>query len=479
MKRIVLILLAALTLYSCGQQGIPNNKSVVKGKLTVPSTEMIYLCVDDPHDFGFDVIPIDSAKMDEKGNFSFNFICPTAMTTLVRLGEEIIVWNMFVYPQSELQVTIDNSNPIAIKTNYQGKAASANNLFKDLETMFSRDNSFYNEFYNDDVTPWLNFVDTRYNQGIALLNEFYAKDSVPLPIKDQLDSKVRYAMASAKNDFVLENYYYNPDRRKGLVIDSNYYKFLDKLNLQGTYSDAYTGKYLMTLAEQWRFSKLDEGKNPTGVDISLAKYDLARLRFWGKSRDIAMTWALREMLLNYNQPEYQDYVKKLLPDYQALLKDKDFAGSIISLLKRRLALRKDEPAPNFKLPNYNNQTVKLEDLRGKPVYIAFWGAWLQPSIDGLDKYHDLIAKFKEGTINFVSVGLEYRNFDNWLKVLNAKQLNAINLYSERQFENPMPRAYVITAIPTYVIIDKDGKMFDADAPGPEDPKTVEILKKLL
>ncbi|WP_205690814.1 hypothetical protein [Cellulophaga sp. BC115SP] len=49
----------------------------------------------------------------------------------------------------------------------------------------------------------------------------------------------------------------------------------------------------------------------------------------------------------------------------------------------------------------------------------------------------------------------------------------------KDFGSELAKKYKIKSIPRYMIVDKNGKFINTDAPRPSDPKLKELLKELL
>lgn len=128
-------------------------------------------------------------------------------------------------------------------------------------------------------------------------------------------------------------------------------------------------------------------------------------------------------------------------------------------------LKKGEPAPGFTLKNEQGKNVSLSDFKGKAVYLDFWGVGCGPCIYDIDNYEKkLHEQYKGKNVVFVSICVD-SNEPEWIAGMKKHNMNdGINLIAEGWTNNPVCKAYNVTGIPHYVLIDKEGKMYDNNAP---------------
>ncbi len=123
----------------------------------------------------------------------------------------------------------------------------------------------------------------------------------------------------------------------------------------------------------------------------------------------------------------------------------------------------------------DGNAVNLEDLKGKYLYIDVWATWCGPCRQELPHLKKLEAQFHGKNIHFVSISLDTRRND-WADMVRREQLSGIQLLGGPEAQIAMD--YKITAIPRFLLFDREGKLIDNNMTRPSDPETVKRLEQL-
>ena len=138
------------------------------------------------------------------------------------------------------------------------------------------------------------------------------------------------------------------------------------------------------------------------------------------------------------------------------------------------------PSPTFNYVNIDGKKTKLEDLRGKYVYIDVWATWCGPCRGEIPFLAKVEEKYKEKNIAFVSISVdEDKDFDKWKKFVSDKQLGGIQLFADKNWNSEFITSFGINSIPRFILIDPNGVVVNSDADRPSDPKLQEKLDSLL
>lgn len=150
--------------------------------------------------------------------------------------------------------------------------------------------------------------------------------------------------------------------------------------------------------------------------------------------------------------------------------------------KEEKALQKlsNAPSPTFNYENHKGGTTKLEDLRGKYVYIDVWATWCGPCRAEIPYLKAIEEKYHDKKIEFVSISIDTKkDYEKWKKFVTEKQLGGIQLFADNDWNSDFVKAYNINGIPRFILIDPKGNIVNANADRPSSPRLVEVLNALL
>ncbi len=140
----------------------------------------------------------------------------------------------------------------------------------------------------------------------------------------------------------------------------------------------------------------------------------------------------------------------------------------------------DSAAPPFEYENHAGGKTKLEDLKGKYVYIDVWATWCGPCRAEIPFLKTAEEKYHGKNIEFVSISVDVaKDYDKWKTFVTEKQLGGMQLLADNNWNSDFIKAFAINSIPRFILIGPDGKVVDSDAMRPSNPKLIEKLDKLL
>jgi peroxiredoxin len=121
-------------------------------------------------------------------------------------------------------------------------------------------------------------------------------------------------------------------------------------------------------------------------------------------------------------------------------------------------------APDFSLPDASGQTVRLSDLRGRPVIVNLWASWCIPcrsEMPALERVHrDYHAQ------GLALLGVNATNQDSRAAALDFVQAEGLTFTVLFDDDGAASSRYALRALPTTFFIDAAGIIRDVVVGGP-------------
>ncbi len=253
---------------------------------------------------------------------------------------------------------------------------------------------------------------------------------------------IKRSMHENKSYFVdTINLIYDVDKRN--VFEENVW-FLNEIPIIKT--DNFFEKLKKTkinLQENENYFILKNKKQE--IFVNKKNYQIEKIIIQFKSED-GIEYRIYEIISQtYNQNIYQNpelYIIKD-PKYLKIQEEKEF-------------LEIKTKAPNWKHISVQNQdTLTLSQFKGKVIVLDFWYASCPPCLESFPIQKKIYEKFKDKNVIFIGMALETD------KILVSKFLN--KYYGDTSYLNVLCtdqtiKDYKIIGYPSFVIIDKEGKI---------------------
>jgi thiol-disulfide isomerase/thioredoxin len=133
--------------------------------------------------------------------------------------------------------------------------------------------------------------------------------------------------------------------------------------------------------------------------------------------------------------------------------------------------------PDFTFIDTKGKEVKLSSFKGKYVYIDCWASWCGPCRAQIPHLKKLEHDYAGKDIAFVSISSD-DNRDKWKKTVEKEQLGGTQLIIQCATNNEFADYFIITGIPRFLLLDKEGKVYDAYAPRPSEPAIRQLFDSL-
>ena len=221
---------------------------------------------------------------------------------------------------------------------------------------------------------------------------------------------------------------------------------------------------------------------------------LGLLQYPGEDREKA---GVRYVLENIREPNIRAYLldlnimpiltvqgiagnEKYVDIYRENIADSVYLAELEKVIATYEKVAAGQPCPDFCLKDVNGKDVKLADLAGKYVYIDLWATWCGPCKGEMPSLAKLEQEFEGQDITFVSISIDRnKDIDLWKKTVSDMKLGGIQLHLGERWEwlrNFMP---VGMSVPRFILLDREGKIVDANMTRPSDKVTKQRLEELL
>ena len=170
--------------------------------------------------------------------------------------------------------------------------------------------------------------------------------------------------------------------------------------------------------------------------------------------------------------------KKILADLKPgieNIKTARYKNAVNKTLATLLKFGKGDAAVDFTATDINGNVISLSSLKGKIIYVDLWATWCGPCMEEMPHYEELKEKYMNNPgIAFVSLSID-DNTALWKGSVEKRKAGGHQWLINR---NKLD-AYNIVSIPRVLLIDKDFKVVDMNAPAPSAKKLAVMLDELV
>jgi len=159
---------------------------------------------------------------------------------------------------------------------------------------------------------------------------------------------------------------------------------------------------------------------------------------------------------------YEDFAKRLASKYPG----SEHVGHLnMKVNKTRLAIKEDSEikerldtgkvAPDFALPDINDNMVKISELKGRVVLLHFWAAWSPESIRQLAALRQYQQTYSAKGLVIVSVSFDY-DMEMWKTAVTKEKMKWINICDFKYTNSPIAKLYNIQQTPYLYLLNREG-----------------------
>jgi thiol-disulfide isomerase/thioredoxin len=450
-KRITLALLCLLTLASNAQSKFATLSGEIKNYNNQP------LLIDSK----FSARSVDTIKVKD-GKFSTTISIDNPSIKTIGVGNVFI--KIFLMPGKSLAVNFDLSKDAA-DFKYGGDLAVENVILDSVEQLILKRTDVFS-LPAQKASLFIDSTSTEYKKYIdRLVSTKKVDPSFATCIKSILDYQCAdEKMVCGYKHQVTDSAYYS--FTKGMTIENE--KLLD-CTVYKEFLDYYLG-YSTNNA----VNKLDSAKRQS-KDVFSDEYLMLIEQFKNvKVKEYCM------FLRIYYDLEYFGVKdnEKMYEYFKKHNTDSAYTQQIRKLYAKKMLLASGKFAPPFTCKDVTGKDVSLSDFKGKIVYLDFWATGCGPCRREYPYLVKLQSEYKDKDVVFVSISID-NDCQEWKKYVIEKKIEGITLFKGMGYESELARAYQLVGVPTFILIDKQGRIVDSAPPRPSSSEIRKVINDLL
>ncbi len=372
-----------------------------------------------------------------------------------------------VYLESNYNLNITlNTKEFDESVQYTGNGAGENNYMAKRALL---DESFGNKIYYGyyaklDESDFLKESDSIYQQKKDLLNK-YKKDIKEDFYNIELNN-IKYSHLNRVSRYEgMKRYITGNQEFKVSDNFPNAFKNIDLEDESLLKSESYDD-FVETFIRELTIKKT---KDNASLDYGVLFMEIAD--------SVIKNGTIKEKIIYNTSVSGINYAKDIDKYYnkaKKLLIKKDYISELTEKYTNLKKISKGAISPDFALKNIDGEMYTLDDFKGKYVYIDIWATWCMPCIKEIP-YLKKIGKDYQN-IQFISICKSDKK-ERWIKMVNEMELEGIQLFASDDNVDFFKK-YMVQGIPRFILIDKEGKIIDANAERPSSPRLKEIFDHL-
>ena len=460
LSRILLILSACIVVLAACNTKTQVPKTILCGIITGPNDT--YATIKNEN-FS------DTIEVDNSGAFHIDLSIESSGYLVFAHGKEITT--MFLEPGDSVYLTI-NTAEFDESVTYSGTGAEKNNyLAKNFLEEEKQSPDFY-MLFSLPVDSFTAFVDSVMTSKINAINEYTFEE-------DFMEAqRTGFLLDNSVSKFIYPSYHEYFTSGEKVELPQDWYDFISLIDINddliktmksyNTYLDQLIGY---------------EAENLLADDSVLAsrshKETLSSLMVINNIIDNVES---RNDLLYQYMNEHVMYnsindIGPLLKDFENLCSDSLYTSKIKTEIAKWDALKEGNVAPVFTASDLEGKNYSLTDFLGKYVYVDVWATWCGPCKREIPYLKSLIDEFAGKNVVFMSVSVDNTQ-EPWREMLSKDDdVHGMQLYAEGAWKSSLATDYLVRSIPRFILIDREGKIIDVNAPRPSE-NINEVLSQL-
>ena len=116
-------------------------------------------------------------------------------------------------------------------------------------------------------------------------------------------------------------------------------------------------------------------------------------------------------------------------DFQQINPHPEYNEAVQAVLDIALKLQPGQPAPEFTLPNLDDQPVSLSQFKGQVVLLDFWASWCVPCINDLPYLRQVKEKTADWPVVFLNISLD-ADEAAWREAIDKHEIKGVHVRAD-------------------------------------------------
>ena len=261
-----------------------------------------------------------------------------------------------------------------------------------------------------------------------------------------------------------------PKHAKELELDNETVaKFMTEHNV-GRFADHY-----FTMQAMQRGCSFDESRDGVEMTVffpirSLNVNDYNKLnKIFTYRNDALHTAYLKKLSHLLPNSGCNKELLEIKPLIEKNVADSKLKSKVISQYEIFTAIMPGTKASNVTFKDDMGKTYSIDDFKGKVIVIDVWATWCSSCLKNMPKFMELIKEFENNKeIVFFTVSTDSDDLkEKWLAAIKKHNMGGmLNLTPDRSATAQFEEKYLVSSVPRYIVIGKDGNIVSAFAPKP-------------
>ncbi len=220
---------------------------------------------------------------------------------------------------------------------------------------------------------------------------------------------------------------------------------------------------------QWKLKQLLPPNQKSSDSLILAKLALMKP---GTEKDRLLRTQLKS---TFEKTKDEANRNEIAAVYMNQFQDPKFRTDMEKQLFLIKSQQKGAPFPPIVFEDALGKTTDMSQFKGKYVVIDFWATWCAPCKETSPVFDYQADEYRYlDHMVFVAASID-RDKNKWKLDIKNKEFNVTNLWVKNQ---ELLSQVGVDAIPRFMVIDPEGKIYNANMPRPQETNFTDILDEI-